>query len=239
MRSLLRFRHDKRPKDCTAYNVAMVKVNLKESDQSVVSKGVELLKLRLLKKECTWSRVKLRGAGADSPSPQNLYSVDHCSMDSPNISELNDFHSGSRLLSEPSLSHDSSSGLSGTGPGGNDLSLSELSLSDRPQPGPSRKPKFSLLAQPLHQDDLSDGSAVADGDYDPDATEQLDETMTQEDVEKARKLASRTREEKLQHDLFILKKLNSAFDVYKEALRETKSSTEVSIDLHALQRRVD
>ncbi|KAF9820284.1 hypothetical protein IEO21_01498 [Rhodonia placenta] len=151
-------------------------------------------------------------------------------MDSPNISGLNDFHSGSRLLSEPSLSHNSSSDL--TGPGGDDLSLSELSLSERPQPGPSRKPKFSLLAQPLHQDDLADDSAIDDGDYDPDATEQLDETMTQEDVEKARKLAARTREEKLQHDLFILKKLNSAFDVYKEALRETKSSAErVAIQL--------
>ena len=58
---------------------------------------------------------------------------------------------------------------------------------------------------------------------------ELDGTMTQEDIEKAKRLAAKTREEKLQHDLFVLKKLNAAFEVYKEALKETKSSTDVSL----------
>lgn len=152
-------------------------------------------------------------------------------MDSPNLSELNFERSGSRLLSETSLipsnsSSSSISNLSRTGPGGDDLSLSELSLSECPQHVPSRRPKFSLLAQPLPQrmSSHSDDSAIADEDADEDG---LDHTMTQEDVERAKKLETKTREEKLQHDLFILKKLNYAFEVYKEALKEAKSGTEV------------
>ena len=151
-------------------------------------------------------------------------------MDSPNLSELNFERSGSRLLSESSLTATSStSSLSRTGPGGDDLSLSELSLSERPQPPPSRRPKFSLLAQPLPQKVTPhpEDSAIAEEYADGDAEGELEHTMTQEDVERSKKLAARTREEKLQHDLFILKKLNSAFEVYKEALKEAKSGTEV------------
>ena len=40
--------------------------------------------------------------------------------------------------------------------------------------------------------------------------------------------AARAREGKLQNDLFLLKKLNSAFSLYTDALRATQSSTEVS-----------
>ncbi|KZT72127.1 hypothetical protein DAEQUDRAFT_749567 [Daedalea quercina L-15889] len=142
-------------------------------------------------------------------------------MDSPNISELNIDQTGSRLLSESSLFPSNSSNSSRTGPG-------ELSLSEHPQPPPSRRPKFSLLAQPLPRklNSSADESAIAEGGAETDAEAGLDRTMTQEDVEKAKKLASRTREEKLQHDLFILKKVNSAFEVYKEALKEAKSGTE-------------
>jgi len=149
-------------------------------------------------------------------------------MDSPSISELNIEQSGSRLLSETSLLPSSSSSLSRTGPGGDDLSLSELSLSERPQLAPSRRPKFSLLAQPLPQKApfMDNDSAILEEDADTEGEAGLDQTMTQEDVEKATKLAARTREDKLQHDLFILKKLNFAFEVYKEALKEAKSSTE-------------
>ena len=46
-------------------------------------------------------------------------------------------------------------------------------------------------------------------------------------IRRARK-AARMREEKLQNDLFLLKKLNSAFSLYTDALRATQSSTEVS-----------
>ena len=151
-------------------------------------------------------------------------------MDSPNLSELDFERSGSRLLSESSLTtSSSSSSLSRTGPGGDDLSLSELSLSERPQPPPSRRPKFSLLAQPLPQKSSAcvEDSAICEEDADQGEEAGLDHTMTQEDVERAKKLAVRTREEKLQHDLFILKKLNSAFEVYREALKEAKSGTEV------------
>ncbi|RPD59928.1 hypothetical protein L227DRAFT_118234 [Lentinus tigrinus ALCF2SS1-6] len=139
-------------------------------------------------------------------------------MDSFDISDFQMPASGSRLLSEPTPDISSSSSTR-TGPGGDDLSISELSLSDRPQSKSARRRPFSLLAPP------PDDSALADDDAEEDEGG-MDATMTQEDLEKARRLAVKTREEKLQHDLFMLKKLNSAFEVYKDALRETKSSTD-------------
>lgn len=134
--------------------------------------------------------------------------------------------SGSRLLSE-SLGHPSSSRSLSTGRGGDDLSLSELSLTDLPPTQGFRHRPFSLLAQPRPSDTINgsgDDSAILE---EPEGEGGLNETIRLEDEEKARKVAERTREEKLQSDLFVLKKLNSAFEVYKEALRETKSSTEV------------
>ncbi|KAI0703348.1 hypothetical protein C8T65DRAFT_258483 [Cerioporus squamosus] len=139
-------------------------------------------------------------------------------MDSFDISDLQMPASGSRLLSEPTPDISSSSSTR-TGPGGDDLSISELSLSDRPQSKSARRRPFSLLAP------LPDESAVTDDDAEEGAGG-IDVTMTQEDLEKAKRIAVKTREEKLQHDLFMLKKLNSAFEVYKDALRETKSSTD-------------
>ncbi|KAI0328650.1 hypothetical protein GY45DRAFT_1254548 [Cubamyces sp. BRFM 1775] len=146
-------------------------------------------------------------------------------MDSFDLSDFQMPQSGSRLLSEPTP--DISSSSSRTGPGGDDLSLSELSLSERTQPKAARRRPFSLLAPP------PDESAVADEDAEDGQDDaELDGTMTQEDIEKAKRLAAKTREEKLQHDLFVLKKLNAAFEVYKEALKETKSSTDrVAIQL--------
>lgn len=142
-------------------------------------------------------------------------------MDSFDISDFQVPASGSRLLSEPTPDISSSSSTR-TGHGGDDLSISELSMSDRPQSKSARRRPFSLLAPP------PDESAVADDDAEEGEGE-MDATMTQEDLEKARRIAVKTREEKLQHDLFMLKKLNSAFEVYKDALRETKSSTDVSV----------
>lgn len=143
-----------------------------------------------------------------------------------------DFHlseSGSRLLSE-SLLYPSNS--SKTGHGGEDLSLSELSLNDNlPNPQPPSRRKFSLFAQPpspLHGKG-NDESALLEEEIEGDDEEgNLDQTMKPEDIEKARRTNEKTREEKLQSDLYFLKKLNAAFDVYKEALKETKSSTEAS-----------
>ncbi|KAI0630289.1 hypothetical protein C8Q77DRAFT_1160639 [Trametes polyzona] len=143
-------------------------------------------------------------------------------MDSFDLSNIQMPQSGSQLLAEPTP--DISSSSSRTGPGGDDLSLSELSLSERVQSKGMHRRPFSLLARPPSPDE----SAVAD----EDAEEGADGTMTQEDAEKAKRNAAKTREEKLQHDLFVLKKLNSAFEVYKDALRETKSSTDrVAIQL--------
>ena len=109
------------------------------------------------------------------------------------------------------------------------MSVSELSLSTRPHPKQTHRRPFSLLARPPSPDE----SAVAEDDAEEDEGG-LDATLTQEELEKARRAAAKTREERLQHDLFLLKKLNSAFDVYKDALRATKSSTDVSDLPHAL-----
>lgn len=141
-----------------------------------------------------------------------------------------DFHlseSGSRLLSESFLAPSSS--LPRTGHGGDDLSLSELSIHDHEPPLPQHagRRKFSLFAQPPSPEQ-GDESAVADDEAEEDlGAVAADQTMRPEDVERAQRVAAKSREEKMQSDLYILKKLNSALEVYKDALKETKSSTEV------------
>lgn len=135
-------------------------------------------------------------------------------------------NSGSRLMSESPL-HPSSSSSDHSE---DDLSLADLSLTDRSQPRNLQRRPFSLLAQPRLDDQTQDDSAVEDED-EGDLTagdDPLDQTLTPEEVERAKKLAAKTREEKLESDLFILRKLNSAFGVYQDALKETQSSTEVS-----------
>ncbi|KAN0091156.1 hypothetical protein V8E55_004722 [Tylopilus felleus] len=113
-----------------------------------------------------------------------------------------------------------------TGPGGADLSLSELSLSDKPY---SRDgPRFSLLAPPpapsrfstdqstiIEGEECEEGNASVDSEHD-DANNTM---MARVDAEKAR-------EEKLQSDLFVLKKLNASFAVLNDALRATQGATE-------------
>ncbi|KAK7692763.1 hypothetical protein QCA50_004396 [Cerrena zonata] len=137
-------------------------------------------------------------------------------MDSSDFSHIS-LPSQDRLLSESLIF---SSG-SHSEPDNSNLSLSDLSLG---HDQPKDKRPFSLFARPP-----IDESAIADDD---EQHGEMDATMTQEDLENAKRQAARTREEKLQHDLFILKKLNSAFEVYKGALREAKSATDrVSIQL--------
>ncbi|EPQ57228.1 hypothetical protein GLOTRDRAFT_115240 [Gloeophyllum trabeum ATCC 11539] len=114
------------------------------------------------------------------------------------------------LMSESPLFPSQSSN---TGPGGDDLSLSELSLNTKPA---APRKRFSLFAQPPEEDSVDQD--------DEDNVEGEEEDG--EEAEKRRKSAARTRDEKLQHDLFLLRKLNSAFSVYNEALREAKTSTE-------------
>ena len=128
----------------------------------------------------------------------------------------------SRLLSQALPSPDPLD-ASHTGPGGPDLSLSELSLSDKPY-----NPRFSLLAPPLAPLHLSaDQSAILEdeqeGGADVDERDDADNTMMQHAV------AEKAREEKLQSDLFILKKLNASFAVLNDALQASMGATQVCL----------
>jgi hypothetical protein len=114
---------------------------------------------------------------------------------------------------------------SNTGPGGDDLSISELSLSDVPEPGPSQP--FNLIAavnppkpQPRHE--------VEDNPFEDDRSDDEGETTVQQ-AEKQKILTAKLREEKLQHDLFILRKMNASFAVYNDALRNVESVNDVCI----------
>ncbi|TFY82868.1 hypothetical protein EWM64_g1151 [Hericium alpestre] len=70
------------------------------------------------------------------------------------------------------------------------------------------------------------GDGVVDPEDPEDGDEQeFDRTVTEDD-EKERATAAKTREERLQNDLFVLRKLNGVFRVYNEALKETESGTE-------------
>jgi hypothetical protein len=131
------------------------------------------------------------------------------------------FSSGSRLLSEsPLLPSSSSLSHSHTGPGGDDLSLSELSLADRPTPRPSTSVPFGLDQSVDDDDDpFNDDSVYGDRDK--------DEVEKPENDEQTKRQAAKAREEKLQRDLFILKKLNSSFAAFNEVLKDTQTGTEV------------
>ena len=142
-----------------------------------------------------------------SPVPPPLLRA----MDSFDLSNIDMPASGSRLLSEPTP--DISSSSSRTGHGGDDLSLSELELSDRPQSKSARRRPFSLLAQPQSPDE----SAVADEDAE-EGEGGPDETMTQEEIEKARKVAAKTREEKIS----FMKGLTGVLGRFSEGLRIRK-----------------
>ncbi|THH32500.1 hypothetical protein EUX98_g1691 [Antrodiella citrinella] len=152
-------------------------------------------------------------------------------MDDSDFTLPDSSNAGSRLLSESALFPSGSQ---------QDLSLSDLSINDHPVQnvgGTHRRP-FSLLAQPhqrrpLFNPNAAGSSAIVDEEEEEQegAVEEDEQSApTPEDIESQRREAARTREERLQHDLFHLRKLNKAFEVYKEALRETKSSTECVAD---------
>jgi hypothetical protein len=84
-----------------------------------------------------------------------------------------------------------------------DLSISELSLSDQ-----TLKP-FTLLAAP-------------EPEIDPEEPEEPVARQSQRPSTKAR-------EEKLQSDIFILKKLNASFELFNEALQDTGSANQVPL----------
>ncbi|KAI0256031.1 hypothetical protein BJV78DRAFT_1273017 [Lactifluus subvellereus] len=149
---------------------------------------------------------------------------------------------GSRLLSEsPQFSLASASSGSHTGPGGDDLSLSELCPDEDQTRSHNQKTRPSIaqalgFGAPLDQsDDRSTLGALEEGEggegewegENEDSTAAADVTVrvSGEDADRTR-LAAQSREEKLQSDLFVLRQLNGAFAVYNDALRETQAGTE-------------
>lgn len=162
------------------------------------------------------------------------------SFDSANI-----LSGGSRLLSQsPQFSFESASSSTHTGPGGDDLSLSELCLDDSlPKEAPPTRHNSKTrpsIAQALGfggpLDDQSGDLSVLDAlDEEEDAGAPEDEEgaeadvtvrVADEDVDKT-SIAAQSREEKMQSDLFVLRQLNGVFAVYNDALREAQSGTEV------------
>ena len=80
----------------------------------------------------------------------------------------------------------------------NDLSVSELSLTDQ-----TLKP-FTLFSTP---------------EPEIDTEEPL--------VQQSQRHSAKVREEKLQNDIFILRKLNASFELFNEALHDTDSANKV------------
>lgn len=106
------------------------------------------------------------------------------------------------------------------GAGDADLSLSELSLNEKPVAGPSQP--FSLLARP----------SQVYGTNEPEDEDQLipdAEEQPEVDPEVRQRSVARSREERLRQDLFVLQKLNASFSVYNEALHEVETSNDVSM----------
>jgi hypothetical protein len=170
------------------------------------------------------------------------------SFDSPDI---NASHSGSRLLSLDSPAFPSDSSQSRTGPGGDDLSISELSLSD---PDSILNKPFSLLAKfnpkpppPLttttnyNEDPVTPTRAnskigpapevqdVREEDEAHGGDAEVEDEDEDEDEEVVRQRAREKRDEKLKSDIFILKKLNAAFEQFHDSLEETNSANEVRV----------
>jgi hypothetical protein len=137
-----------------------------------------------------------------------MYSTDSSDVTFPS--------SGSRLLSESPILPSGSS--SHTGHGGDDLSISELSLFERTET--LQKP-FSLLARP-GPESPTPARNCADGGQDAD-----EEFEGGEEVERNKRQTAKSREEKLQSDIFILKKLNASFTLFNEALENSGSANEV------------
>jgi hypothetical protein len=136
-----------------------------------------------------------------------------------------------------------------TAPNDADLSISELSLAEKPSI--QEQQPFSLLARPRPRptrdlvqttsetndnDDQNqdtkpapEGQEVAPREEEDkdDAPDEVDEATT---TAAAKQSVTRAREERLKQDLFVLRKLNAAFAAYNDALEETRSSTDVSVE---------
>ncbi|KAJ6625612.1 hypothetical protein B0H10DRAFT_2161840 [Mycena sp. CBHHK59/15] len=116
---------------------------------------------------------------------------------------------GSRLLSESPFLPSESNSSSHTGPGGDDLSISELSLSHRTiQAGalPQRRTLYGDTNEHVSGGDTYDAVASRDP----------------EELEKVKRHTSKLRDEKLQNDAFILKKLNASLVSFHDALGDVE-----------------
>ena len=150
------------------------------------------------------------------------------SIDSPDV---NATHSGSHLLSMDTPTFTSESR---TGPGGDDLSLSELSISN---PDSIMSKPFSLLANfnprtrpvdPTTPTRLNESEVITeDQQLASDSKEVEGDLEDERDAEVIQRNAQEARDEKLKSDIFILKKLNAAFDLFHEALEETGDANQV------------
>lgn len=137
--------------------------------------------------------------------------------------------SDSRLLSGSLPSPEPFDSPSHTGPGGADLSLSELSLSDKDTEHFHfhDRPRFSLLAPATttSQTFSPDQSRITEDDEyeegnDEGSENDVDTTMI------GRVAFAKAREDKLQSDLRVLKKLNASFALFNDALMSTQTATE-------------
>ncbi|KAI9443282.1 hypothetical protein H4582DRAFT_2126421 [Lactarius indigo] len=162
----------------------------------------------------------------------------------------------SQLLSEsPQFSLTSVGSSSRTGPGGDDLSLSELypdnPLPQRPAQARRNNPKTRpSIAQALGfgapiihsqgagapvmlEEEEEDGEGWGgeegqkggDDDGNDDSVAADVTVRAGEDADPTQP-AAQSREEKLRSDLFVLRQLNGAFASYNDALRETQAGTE-------------
>ncbi|KAF9465033.1 hypothetical protein BDZ94DRAFT_1255151 [Collybia nuda] len=127
----------------------------------------------------------------------------------------------SRLLSESPILLSSH-----TGPGGDDLSISELSLPDRTA---AFDQPFTLLAPSQDEpttptrSDSHDDSDPAEAEFGDGYNDDVDDF---EQSEQEKRLKAKAREEKLQSDIFILRKLNASFASFNEALQDTRSANQ-------------
>ncbi|THH08380.1 hypothetical protein EW145_g2742 [Phellinidium pouzarii] len=103
-----------------------------------------------------------------------------------------------------------------------DLSLSELSLNGKAEAGAGPSQPFSLLARPSQP---SEPDITIQEDRNEDDVIEKEVEIVDDEEARTRSVA-RTRDERLRHDLFVLRKLNSGLAVYTDALSDTRSSTE-------------
>ncbi|KAI9460915.1 hypothetical protein BJY52DRAFT_1185743 [Lactarius psammicola] len=129
---------------------------------------------------------------------------------------------GPRLLSEsPQFSFTSVTPSSHTGPGGDDLSLSELYPNNRLPRRPAQA-RNDPKTRPSIAQALGFGAPIVRSQ---DASTSDVTVRAGEDVDPTH-LTTQSREEKLRNDLVVLRQLNGAFAAYNDALRETQAGTE-------------